>query len=129
MADGPDQSGMAADLARHAASRARDAGQWLGEREPVQVMDEIQSFARRRPGVFLALAAGAGLVAGRLTRVDAGSGDSEATARLDDEIPGPSAPVSDLPLASGDPVWQADPAYGEPDRRSPVTGQADVGTP
>jgi hypothetical protein len=28
----------------------------------------MQSFARRRPGVFLALAAGAGLMAGRLTR-------------------------------------------------------------
>ena len=31
-------------------------------------MDEVQSFARRRPGVFVALAAAAGLAAGRLTR-------------------------------------------------------------
>lgn len=117
MAGNPDQSGMAADLAHQAASRLHDAGQWLEGREPGQVVDEIQSFARRRPGVFVVLAAGAGLVAGRLTRglKDAGSGDSEATARLDDEIPGPSAPVSDLPLVSGDPVWQDDPVYGEPD--------------
>ena len=68
MADGSGQGGVAADLARHAASRARGAGQWLGERRPAQVMDEVQSFARRRPGAFLILAAAAGLVAGRLTR-------------------------------------------------------------
>ena len=64
MADGSTQGGAAADLARDAASRARDAGQWLGDRRPAQVVDEVQSFARRRPGVFLALAAAAGLVAG-----------------------------------------------------------------
>ena len=63
MADGSTQGGAAADLARDAASRARDAGQWLGGRRPAQVVDEVQSFARRRPGVFLALAAAAGLVA------------------------------------------------------------------
>ena len=63
MADGSSQGGVAADLARHVASRARDAGQWLGDRRPAQVMDEVQSFARRRPGVFVALAAAAGLAA------------------------------------------------------------------
>jgi ElaB/YqjD/DUF883 family membrane-anchored ribosome-binding protein len=79
MADGSGQSGVAADLARHAASRTRDAGQWLGERGPVQVIDEVQSFARRRPAVFVALAAGAGLVAGRLTRgLKAASDDGPA---------------------------------------------------
>jgi hypothetical protein len=62
------QGGVAADVARDAASRARGAGQWLGERSPAQVVDEIQSFARRRPRAFLALTAAAGLVAGRLTR-------------------------------------------------------------
>jgi hypothetical protein len=68
MADGSGQNGVATDLTRQAASRARDAGQWLGERGPTQVLDEVQSFARRRPAVFLVVAAGAGLIAGRLTR-------------------------------------------------------------
>lgn len=143
MAENPGHDGMAADLAHQAASRLRDAGQWLEDRQPGQVMEEMQSFARRRPGVFVVLAAGAGLVAGRLTRglKDAGSGDPAATAApaaaqgLDEqwaqpsdvagspsatarpgaEIPGPSAPASDLPPAGGDPVWQGGPAYGEPD--------------
>ena len=82
MADGSPHDGMAADLARQAASRAGDAAQWLSSRQPAQVVDEVQSFARRRPGVFLALAAGVGLIAGRLTRgmKSAGSDDQEPAA-------------------------------------------------
>jgi hypothetical protein len=68
MAESSGQAGVAADLTRQAASRTREAGQWLGDRRPEHVVDELQSFARRRPAVFLALAAGAGLAAGRLTR-------------------------------------------------------------
>jgi hypothetical protein len=68
MADASDRNGMATGLTHQAASRVRGAGQWLDEHRPGQVADEMQSFARRRPAVFLVLAAGAGLVAGRLTR-------------------------------------------------------------
>ena len=81
MAENSNQ-GVAADLAQQAASRVRDVGHWLEKREPGQVANEVQSFARRRPGVFLVLAAGAGLVAGRLTRglKDASADDSTETA-------------------------------------------------
>ena len=81
MAENSDQ-GVAGDLAQQAASRVRDAGHWLEKREPGQVANEVQSFARRRPVLFIALAAGAGLVAGRLTRglKDATTGDSTETA-------------------------------------------------
>ena len=81
MADASGQGGMAADLAHQVASRVRDAGEWLGDRKPGQVMDEVQSFARRKPAVFVVLAAGAGLVAGRLTRgvKDASSDGSAST--------------------------------------------------
>jgi hypothetical protein len=74
--------GVAVDVAQQAASRVRDAGHWLEKREPGQVVSEVQSFARRRPAVFLVLAAGAGLVAGRLTRglKDAAAGDPAETA-------------------------------------------------
>jgi hypothetical protein len=74
--------GVAADVAQQAASRVRDAGHWLEKREPGQVVSEVQSFARRRPAVFLVLAAGAGLVAGRLTRgvKDASAADPTETA-------------------------------------------------
>ena len=107
MAGNSDQ-GVAADLAQQAASRVRDAGHWLEDREPGQVVNEVQSFARRRPTVFLALAAGAGLVAGRLTRglKDATADDSTETA----------APAT-APGLGEQTVRQADvagyPSYGE----------------
>ena len=70
--------GVATDLAKQASSRTHDAASWLESRDPGSLMSELQSFARQRPGVFLALAAGAGLVAGRLSRgvKDASSDDS-----------------------------------------------------
>ncbi len=68
MAGASGQGGMAASVASQAASRVRASGQWLDERRPGDVADEVQSFARSRPAIFLVLAAGAGLVAGRLTR-------------------------------------------------------------
>ena len=137
MAGASGQDGMAASLASQAASRVRTAGQWLDDRQPAQVADEMQSFARRRPAVFLALAVGAGLVVGRLTRglKDANSDNSAApaaaqepsgqwaqrsdvatypsatAARVGDQTPRPAVP------ASGDPAWEAGPVYGE---RSPL---------
>jgi hypothetical protein len=87
MADASGQDGVAAGLARQAASRAGSAGQWLDNRDPRQVVNEMQSFARRRPAVFLALAAGTGLVAGRLTRgLKDASGDNSPSA------PAPGSP-------------------------------------
>ncbi len=121
MAGASGQDGMAASLASQAASRVRTAGQWLDDRQPAQVADEMQSFARRRPAVFLALAVGAGLVVGRLTRglKDANSDNSAAPAAAQ-EPSGQWAQRSDVasyPPASGDPAWQAGPVYGE---RSPL---------
>ncbi len=142
MSDASGQGGMAASLASQAASRVRTAGQWLDDRKPGQVADEMQSFARRRPAAFLALAVGAGLVAGRLTRglKDANSDNSAAAAApaatqglsgqwappsdmasyppataagVGDQTPGLSVPGSGLPPTGGDPAWEAGPAYGE----------------
>ncbi len=86
MADGSGQDGMAADLARQTAGRLRQAGGWLGERKPADVTAEVESFARRRPGAFIALALGAGLAAGRLTR-----GMKDAAADDQESAPAPSA--------------------------------------
>lgn len=63
-----DQPGIAADLARQGAQVTEQAASWFDGREPGALLDEVRSFARRRPGTFLLMAAGAGLLAGRLTR-------------------------------------------------------------
>jgi hypothetical protein len=68
MARNSEQDGVATDLARQAADKAREAAGWLADREPGSLLDEVRSFARRKPGTYLAIALGAGVLAGRLTR-------------------------------------------------------------
>jgi hypothetical protein len=68
MASSSDSDGPAAQFARQAAERINTAAGWLEDRDPGQVLTEVQRFARQRPGAFLALAAVAGVAAGRLTR-------------------------------------------------------------
>jgi hypothetical protein len=68
LVQGSDQHGIVTDLAQQASDRAREVARWLEARQPGEVLEEVRSFARRRPGAFLAAAAVAGLVGGRLTR-------------------------------------------------------------
>jgi hypothetical protein len=74
-------SGFAADVARQAGQRVGAAAQWLDERDPRSILQEVKGFARRRPGVFLAIAVGAGVVVGRLTRALAQPSDDDDAAR------------------------------------------------
>jgi hypothetical protein len=59
-------SGFAAQVANELSDRASTAAQWLEDREPADLLEEVQRFARRRPGTFIAIAGLAGLVVGRL---------------------------------------------------------------
>ena len=68
MADGGERQGVASDLAAEAADRLGSLADWLGRREPGDLVDEVRRLARRRPGAFLIGAAVAGVLAGRLTR-------------------------------------------------------------
>ena len=60
--------GVASDLARQLSDRVQTAADWLETREPRDLLDEVQRFARRRPGAFLAAAGVLGFIGGRLTR-------------------------------------------------------------
>ena len=80
MARASDQPGVASDLVRQAADRSSSVASWLDRRDPGSLLDEVKSFARQRPGTFLLLAAGAGVLAGRLTRsLSAGAPESGTT--------------------------------------------------
>ncbi len=68
MADNDDEQGIAAKVVRDLSSRAGSAAQYLEGRDPGSLLDEVKSFAAKRPGTFIALAAGAGILAGRLTK-------------------------------------------------------------
>ncbi len=71
------QSGLGAQLARQGADFTDQAADFLQQHEPADLLDEVRSYARRRPGTFLLVAAAAGVVAGRLTRALASGGTNE----------------------------------------------------
>lgn len=68
MADGAEQPGVASDLARQVSQMVEQAGDWLEQRDPSGVLDDVQRYARQHPGTFIAVAAGLGIVVGRLAR-------------------------------------------------------------
>lgn len=120
-------SGVAQTLVTEVSDRARAIGSQIEGRQPGEVLDQVRTFARRRPGTFLLGALAAGVVAGRLTRAtkDAASDAQGTTATsglgtegLPSSGPGLTDPVqstgtaADAPLAgTGSP--QDDPVYPE----------------
>ncbi|MCU1513851.1 MAG: hypothetical protein JWO10_941 [Microbacteriaceae bacterium] len=58
--------GVASELVRNLGGRAESVATWLDERDPGSLLSEVRSFAARRPGTFIAIAAGVGILAGRL---------------------------------------------------------------
>ncbi|MEE2523890.1 hypothetical protein QMY03_09195 [Arthrobacter sp. KFRI-F3372] len=123
MADAPEQKGVASDLIRQAADRTSAVASWIEGKDPAALLGDVQSFARRKPGTFLLLAAGAGMLAGRLTRgltavtsATQGAGPSPQVAPVgqntafgagspaafhDEPVIGGGAPVSTSSLPSG----------------------------
>jgi hypothetical protein len=59
--------GPARDLVEQATDKVEEFANWLQNREPADLLDEVRYFARRKPGTFLLGAALAGVLAGRLT--------------------------------------------------------------
>jgi hypothetical protein len=86
------QAGPATDVAQQGAERTERVASWLEEREPGNLLEEATQFARRKPGMFLLLMAGAGVMAGRLTRgVKDASGGSESSG-MSSAAPSPVSP-------------------------------------
>jgi hypothetical protein len=113
MSSGESTSGALTDLVSQASQKVTDLGQWLENREPKEVLNELSSFARRRPGAFLLGAALAGAAAGRLTKglmADAKDSKSDASLTTGREFSSPSgtAPMGDAYYGDS-----AAPAYAE----------------
>ncbi|HET6394898.1 MAG TPA: hypothetical protein VFG13_18880 [Blastococcus sp.] len=82
LADGTSSGapGPARDLLQQASSSVENFASMLQNREPAQLLDDVRSFARRKPGLFLLGAAAAGVLAGRLTSgVKAAHSDTSST--------------------------------------------------
>lgn len=92
MSQSSEQSGVGTQLAREGSDLTHKAADFLEQRDPTQLLDEIRSLARRKPGAFLVGAAVAGVVVGRLTRgaVSARSNESSQQQTGDVYPPAPS---------------------------------------
>jgi hypothetical protein len=100
MAQGGSQSGPVSEVVRQAADKLTGVADWIGRREPGDLLEEIRGVARRRPGMFLLGAAAAGVLAGRLTR-----GVAEAASGGSDHGAAPAAePVAGYPAGPPGPV-------------------------
>lgn len=113
MAGGAEQKGLASGLADQASARVGNVADWVAERDPGSLVGELKSFARTKPGTFLAVAAGIGLLAGRMTRgVNAGppAGDLDSTPPVQPGIATPGSPAGRHSVGS-DPS----PLHGLPD--------------
>lgn len=92
MADRSEGSGIATELVRNLSGRAGSAAGWLDGRDPGSLLDEVKSFAARKPGTFIAIAAGAGILAGRLAKALAADAKSDAS-----EARGATTPTAPAP--------------------------------
>jgi hypothetical protein len=86
-----DEAGNVADYVRRAGGQVRQVADRLDERGVDGVVDDVQNFARRRPGAFLLGCAAAGFVTGRLLRGGAAaSGSSNGGTNGADALPPPT---------------------------------------
>ena len=126
--------GPAGDVVRQVAQRARSLSESIDGREPQDLLEDLRTVARRRPGMFLLGSLAAGVVAGRLLRgardassdttpgVRAASPAGSTTSAYDEQLtseaylagtPGSAALPSDPGFAAGtDPLTA--PFPGEP---------------
>jgi hypothetical protein len=127
-------SGWGAQVARHGAGWSDRAAGFLDGRELTDIMEDVRTMARRRPGRFLAGAVVAGVVAGRMTRALAAGAPGNAmsgtaadspdygTPGVSNGMPGAGSDVrvgADAPFATTNPP-QATPTAPDPDPGAPV---------
>jgi len=133
MASRSEEDGLAKDLAQQASQRVGTVAHWLEDREPGALVDELRRFARNRPGTFLAVAAGLGLVAGRMTRgVRAGAQEEELSAPSASfpssgagyPASGPGDPATSPVYPASSPGYATSPVYPSPGSVYPSPGSA-----
>lgn len=104
-------SGPAHDLVRQATDAVDTFAGHLRDREPADLLDDVRSFARRRPGAFLLGAAVAGVLAGRLTSgVVAAHKDQGSSSTAPTSAPSSARYAAVPPVADG-PAWAPEPTY------------------
>ena len=128
LASGSPEDGPVKNLVQDLSARLGGAGHWIENHEPADVLDEVRSFARRRPGAFLLTALAAGVVVGRLTRgaVDEHRAEVGQTSTGNLGISTPELTAGTAPTGYVQPTYTepvaTQPVYGDPVVTEPVYG-------
>jgi hypothetical protein len=105
-----DSAGMATGVVAQAAERTRGVAYWLEQHEPGDLLTEVRKFARQKPGLFLAGAAFAGILAGRLTRgVVAAQKNEGADTASGGRTPDRGMSDTGMPPRGGNPAYADEP--------------------
>lgn len=115
MADSSDEQGMLVDMARNGADQIQRFADRLGDDGVDGLLTDVEQFARRRPGLFLAATFGAGMVLGRLVR--ASDPESMRRAVSQQETNGSEHALAD---------WRPESAAGGPAQGSLGTAASDT---
>lgn len=127
------QSGLASEVARQVAERSHGLADYLDQHEPADILDGLRQYARRRPVVFLAGAAVAGVLAGRLTRNLASKDDGGGQQQFGSVRPAPALepayqPTEVYPATGYDQgTYAPTPGYADPAPGFVEPGYADPG--
>lgn len=95
LVQGSDTSGTVTGAAQQLAEKTRQLGSHLESRQPLDLLEDVRGFARRRPVAFLGGAAVAGVLAGRLTRGAKASQGSSSPSSAPSHSPAPTPPAAD----------------------------------
>jgi hypothetical protein len=109
-----DEAGPLADYAREMASKVSGVADRFEQRGFDGVLEDVKSFARRRPGMFLVGAGVAGFAVGRMVRGAKSASASNGTSQP--AIAAPSVPYTPPAVSGGAPTEPvvAQPAISEP---------------
>lgn len=127
------QSGWGAQLARQGAELTDQAADFLQNRGAGDILDEVRTIARKRPGTFLLVAAAAGVAAGRFSRaMAAGKGMGSDGSRSISTGAMPPATSTGMPYTGTGAPYTGTAGTGFPSGSSPATtgglGTAGTGT-
>lgn len=120
---GASSGGVAADLVSQASGRAGTVASFLDGHDPASLLEEVRNFARRRPGTFIAFAAVAGLLAGRITRSAASNASDSSSQKPSSKSTFSGSASSSSSSAVDDvPTLSTDASAGSPVDTSTPTG-------
>lgn len=123
----PEDAGRSLDLVRDASRRLRGAADRVDDLGVRGVVDEVGDFARRRPVLFLAGAAAAGVLVGRMARAGA---EERGRTQASPETRAPQVPAAAPPPPPDlvEPPGLSGPAALSEPTAPPWTGAAASGT-